>query len=150
MKKIIPITFICVLLLTIADGRTITKKEARQLLEKVWSCLKTSDTASFINMWLLDNIPYHQRLYTKEDVIGDFNYLKDFLDTALSQNLQMDNIKIDKDLITAPDEFFGTYNIKAWFRYKEHYYKGFGLYVIYKNEKWLVRFQPDTSTMLKY
>ena len=39
------------------------------------------------------------------------------------------------------------YWIKAWFKYDEHYYKGFGFYLAYKNDKWVVRYNPSTSTI---
>jgi len=151
MKKTIATIFFSVLLFAIAHGQTITKKEARQLLEQALHYLKTSDTASFINLWRLDDAPYpyHERTYTKEDVAGDFNQMKTFLDTALKQNLTIDHIEIEKQDLKDTAKYFGEYKIKAWFRYDEHYFKGFGFYVEYKNNKWVIRFSPDTSEMRK-
>ncbi|MBK5285238.1 MAG: hypothetical protein JJE25_07520 [Bacteroidia bacterium] len=151
MKKIIITAIIYILLSPIAHAQAITKKDARHLLEQALTYLKTSDTTSFINLWRLDDAPYpyHQRPYTRADVIGDFNQLKVFLDTALKQNLTIDNIEIEQAMQKDTAKNFGEYKIKAWFRYDEHYYKGFGFYVEYKNNKWVIRFSPDTSVMRK-
>ena len=148
MKKIITAIIMCALLYATAHGQTITKKEARDLLEKAWSYLKTSDTAAFISLWMPDNssVSYHKRPYTKQEIKNDFIQVKDFLDTALTRNLIIDNIEIEKENLENTDT---KYWIKAWFKYDEHYYKGFGFYVAYKNEKWVVRDSPSTSAMRK-
>ena len=144
MKKIIAITCVCVFAMNIAHGQTMTKKDARQLLEKAWSYLKTSDTASFINLWQPDNSSStaHQQPYTRQEIKNDFSQLQDFLDTAWAQNLIIDNIEIEKDNLKNTDT---EYWIKAWFKYDEHHYKGFGFYVAHKNNMWVVRQSPTSS-----
>jgi len=151
MKKIFLTTSVCLLLLLVAQGQTMHKKDAQQILEHALRYLKTSDTASFINLWLLDDSPYpfHQHPFTVEDVKNDFAHLKVFLDTALAQNYKIDHIEIEKEESKNKNERLGEYLVKAWFKYNEHYYKGFGFYVEYKNERWVVRFSPDTSSMTK-
>ena len=146
MKKIITSTFICFLLLSVAQGHTISKKDAQQFLEKAWSYLKTSDSASFVSLWVIDaSAPKHQgRAFTRQAVIGNFDFMKEFLDTALKLNLKIDHIEVEKENLNGTDT---EYWIKAWFKYDEHYYKGFGFYVAYKNDKWIVRDNPSTSTM---
>jgi hypothetical protein len=50
------------------------------------------------------------------------------------------------------DDLEGTdtkYWIKAWFKYDDHYFKGFGFYMAYLNNKWVVRDYPSTSSMQK-
>src|SRR5258708_6086433 len=62
MKKIFTTT-ICLLLLTVAHAQKINEKEAQQFLEKVWGYLKTSDSVSFVNLWLPEDSVW-QRIHT--------------------------------------------------------------------------------------
>ncbi|MEO6883587.1 MAG: hypothetical protein ABI199_06155 [Bacteroidia bacterium] len=148
MKKIIATTFVCFLLLTSAQGQTISKKDAKQFLEKAWSYLKTSDSTSFVKLWALDaSAPKHKgRTFSSQDIIENFDMMKGYLDTALIENLKIDYIEVEKDNLKGTDS---EYWIKAWFKYDEHDYKGFGFYIAYKNSKWVVRDNPSTSTMKK-
>jgi hypothetical protein len=138
MQKIF-ITLLCVLLLAVAHGQTISKKEAKQILEKAWSCLITPDSVSFVNLWRPGNT-------TPERAIDYFNYLKQFLDTALKQNLKINNVEIEEKNLKGTDT---KYWIKAWFKYSEHDYKGFGFYIAPNNGKWVMRGEPSTSRMKK-
>ena len=101
----------------------INKKDAKSLLDKAFTCIKNSDTNSFVSMWLLDNSdwPYHKRPFNKRDIKSDFHELKIFLDTAITQNLKFDDVEIEKET-TQEMLQFGQYNIKAWFRYDKHYF----------------------------
>jgi hypothetical protein len=146
MKKAITAILICFFIATVARAHSISKKEARQFLDNAWNYLKTSDSASFLSLWMLDaSAPKHNgRLFTREDIINNFNFMTDFLDTALKQNLRIDHIEIDKENLKGTDT---EYWIKAWFKYDKHYYKGFGFYITYKNDKCIVRDNPSTSTL---
>lgn len=148
MKKIIITLVISLLLFTIANGQTISNKEARQLLENTWNYLKTSDSISFISLWSLnDSISIHQRRpHKKKEIMGNFTFMKEFLDTALNRNLAIDYIDIDKFKLEDTDT---KYWIEAWFQYNKHYYKGFGLYIAYMNNKWIVRDDVSTSTLYR-
>ncbi|HLG34208.1 MAG TPA: hypothetical protein VI757_04955 [Bacteroidia bacterium] len=141
MKKIIAATFISVLLMTAAQAQTLGKKEAQQLLEKAWRCMVTSDSGAFMNLWQTDNTAS-----AKQKITEELNFLREFLDTALARNLTIDNVEVEKHNLKNTDT---EYWIKAWFRYDEHYYKGFGLYVAYKNNQWIVRGSPSTSARRK-
>ena len=145
MKRIV-ITLFCLLILTVANGQTISKKEARHFLEKSWNYLKVSDSASFVSLWDLNpNALEHEgRPMSKCFITGNFDFMKEFLDTALSQNLKMDYIEVEKENLKGTDT---KYWIKAWFKYNKHYYKGFGFYVAYDQGKWVVRNSPSTSYM---
>ena len=48
------------------------------------------------------------------------------------QNLKIDHIEVNKENLPGTDT---EYWIKAWFKYDEHHYKGFGFYIAYKNDK---------------
>ena len=147
MKKNIYVTLIFCCLLNLANGQTMTQKEARQILEKSIHFLKSSDTASFINLWQLDDSawPYHKKAFTNQDVKENFMMLKTFLDTALTKNLKIDEIEIEKYDPKKKEEFLGDYNIKAWFKYNKHYYKGLGFNVVFRENRWFIRYSPDTS-----
>lgn len=139
MKTIIATAFICILFMTSAQPHSISKKEARQLLQNAWSYLKISDIASFINLWQEENIAA-----SKQKITSEFNFLREFLDTALARNLKIDDVEIEKHNLKNTDT---DYWIKARFKYDEHYYKGFGFYVAYKNNRLVVRGNPSTSAM---
>lgn len=141
MKKIITAIFISILLLTTAHAQSISKKEAHELLEKAYSYLKTSDTTSFINLWQEENTAA-----SKQKITSEFNFLREFLDTALTRNLKIDNVEIEKYNLKNTDT---KYWIKAWFKYDEHNYKGFGFYVAYKSKRWVVRNTLSTSMKRK-
>ena len=145
MKQILAF-FLCFFTLTASQGQTIRKKEARQFLEKSLNYLKTSDSASFAGLWNLNKaaLEHQGRPWDKQQIIGNFDFMKKFLDTALKQNLRMDYVEIEKENLEGTDT---KYWIKAWFKYNKHYYKGFGFYVAYNDGKWVVRSSPSTSYM---
>ena len=146
MKKLIFTTFIIVLFLPFGHGQTMNNQEAKQFLDKAWNYLKVSDSASFCNLWVLnDSISKLQRRpHSKKEIIGDFNMLRVFLDTALIKNLKIDFVDISNENLEGTDT---KYWIQAWFKYYKGYYKGFGFYVAYMKNKWVVRDCPSTSTM---
>lgn len=151
MKKALLLSIICLSLSTTLFGQKISKKEARQLLEKAITHLKSSDSASFIGLWYTGKYkwPYHDRPFTRQDIQDNFYYLQEFLDTALNRNLKINHIEIYSVEAEKMSRDFGTYNIKAWFKYDKNYYKGFGFFVEFIDNKWVVLFNPDTSTLTK-
>ena len=145
MKRIV-ITLFCLLIFTVTHGQTISKKAARQFLEKSWNYLKVSDSVSFIDLWNLNKtaLEHEGRPISRKYIAEDFEAIKAFLDTALNQNLKMDFVEVDKENLEGTDT---KYWIKAWFKYNKHYSKGFGFYVAYDQGKWVVRNSPSTSYM---
>ena len=133
---------------TLSHGQTMSKNEAKQFLEKSWNYLKVSDSSSFLSLWDLNKKSMeHQGLpMSNKFITGNFDFMKEFLDTALAQNLKMDDIEIEPENLEGTDT---KYWIKAWFKYNKHYYKGFGFYVAYDDGKWVARNSPSTSTMRK-
>jgi len=79
-------------------------------------------------------------------MIAHFNFTKQYLDTALKRNLKIDNVEVEENNLKGTDS---KYWIKAWFRYDERYWKGFGFYLAYVNGKWVARDYPSTSTRRK-
>jgi len=61
--------------------------------------------------------------------------------------MKIDYVDINKYDPKDSIEYFGGYNIKAWFKYNKHYYKGFGYFVEFKKANGFVRYSPETSTM---
>ena len=128
-----------------AHGQHLSKQDAKQLIEKTLTCLKNSDTASFVKLWYLDNAsrPYHQRHFDTQDLIGHFTELRKFLDTALAQNLKIEEIEIEKQNKNDTKHYWAQYKIKAWFLYSKTNRKGVGFNVDRINNEWFYRFEPD-------
>ena len=139
MKTIIFTAVISFFLMAATHAQTLHKKEARDLLEKAWRCLVTSDSAAFARFRETDN-PAEQNL------AAEFNFIRQFLDTAIARNLAIHDVEIEKHNLNNTD---AEYWIKTWFQYDEHYYKGFGFYVAYKTNRWVVRGSPSTSSKTK-
>jgi hypothetical protein len=136
---------------SIVSAQDLTKKHANQILEKSIIYLKTSDSVSFIALWKIDDTPrpYHQKPFTEQDALNYFHYLKEFLDTALTHNFNINNIEVRRTSKREQSMKFGKYNIRAWFKYDQNYYKGFGYYLDFSENKWVIRFAPDTSILIK-
>jgi hypothetical protein len=139
MKKIITAAFISTLLLTTASAQSISKKEARDFLEKAWRCVITSDSTTFIQLWENENS-------AKQKLMKEFIFIREFLDTALTRNLAIDDVEIEKHNLKDTDAEIW---IKAWFKYDAHYYKGFEFYVANKDNRWVVRGSTSTSARSK-
>ena len=151
MKKIILLPVVCILLAGASFGQKgpkLNKKDSRKILETVWNFVKTSDTAGFRKMWAMDGQqwPYHTVPFDVQQI--RFNYLdfKSYFDTALIKNLKIDDVECDTVEMNDPHRGFSKYYIKAWFRYNETTRKGFGFYMDYVSDKWLIRFSPDYTT----
>ena len=135
----------------ISNAQKISKQEASYLLEKAVTCLKNNDTAAFVNLWYLDNSgrPYDNTAFTKKDIIGEFNELKLFLDTAIKNNLTFDYVEIkdEKEISKHKANQFSSNKILAWYLYdaKRKYYKGFGVRSAFINKQWLFRFTMQYS-----
>ncbi|MES2680130.1 MAG: hypothetical protein V4635_09610 [Bacteroidota bacterium] len=149
MKKIFITSIICLCISTALYGQKLTKKQARQILGKAISSLQSSDSTTFVSLWHFSGTPpaCDNHPFTEKTAITYYHYLREFLDTALTHNLKIDNIDIEKTDAEQQALNFGKYNIKAWFKYADKYYKGFGFYMDFIEGKWVVRFSPDTSTM---
>ncbi len=147
MKKSTLLLGICLSLTVITYGQKLSKKEARQILEKAWNCVKTSDTLGFVKLWIIDNKqwPYHAESFDAKQVELNFLGFKEFFDTALAKNMKFDEVECDTVEHIDPHYDFSKYYIKAWFKYNNNYRKGFGFYMDYINKQWLIRFSPDYS-----
>jgi hypothetical protein len=145
--KAVTIILIALVISTTATAQRMTKKVAREIIEKSLTCLKTGDTATFISMWKLDDMkwPYHDRAFQKKDVIANFKFMREFIDTAVIQNLPIDEIEIEPFFLTDSVETPISHTIRVWFRYNDLYFKGYGLHMQYIDDRWFARFDPDTS-----
>jgi hypothetical protein len=136
---------------SILNAQKLDKKTATQLFEKTIVFLKVSDEVSFTNLWKLDDrsAPYQQVPFNKQDVRSHFEELKVFLDTAINRNFKIDDLEIEKLDELEKTQYSAKYNIKAWFKYDENYYKGFGFNVDFIDNKWVFRFAPDYSILTR-
>jgi hypothetical protein len=149
MKKIIILPLICLCLAGGVYGQKLSKKESRKILENVWSYVQKSDTADFIKMWIIDKQqwPYHTTPFDVQQIRINFADFRSFFDTALIKNMKFDEVECDTVEHDDPHRGFSAYYIRAWFKFNNDYKKGFGFYMDYVNDKWLIRFSPDYSTV---
>jgi hypothetical protein len=130
------------------SGQKLSKKQSKEILEKAWKCVRTSDTAGFIKLWILDDKqwPYHNgQKYDVEQIRYNFADFKSYFDTALMKNLNIDEVESDTIEHNDPHHDFATYYIKAWFKYSKNHRRGFGFYMDFVNKEWHIRFSPDYS-----
>lgn len=124
-------------------SQEISKKEASQLFDNAIKYIKTNDTTSFIKLWYLDNKPRpnNQNPYSQKDIKWDFVQLKLYMDSAFTQNLSINSIDIEKQT-TNEGIALGKYLIRAMYKYNKYYYKGFGFYLDYVDNKWVIKNSP--------
>jgi len=151
MRKLFTTTIAIICILTNVHGQKLKKAQAKKIIEISINCLKTSDSSSFVRLWYFDGkpAPYHDNPFTEKSAMLYFHYIKEFIDSALINNLRIDDIEVSKVNSEQRALNFGKYNIKVWFKYNDNYFKGFGFFVDYIDEKWLVRYIPDTSTLTR-
>lgn len=145
MKKIIILPAICLILGVGAYGQKLSKKESKKILENVWSYVQKSDTASFRKMWAMDGQqwPYHTVPFDVQQIKINYLDFKSYFDTALTKNMKIEDVKCDTVEYNDPHRGFSKYYITGWFQYNAGYRKGFGFYMDYIGDKWLIRFSPD-------
>jgi hypothetical protein len=148
MKKLIASLLATVFISANGSGQQLKKAQARQILETAITSLRTSDTTAFLNLWHFDGkpAPYHEIPFTRKTALEYFHYMREFLDTALTRDLKIYEMELTKVGVEQQALNFGKYNIRAWFRYTDKYFKGFGFFIDYIEDKWMVRYIPDTST----
>jgi hypothetical protein len=142
--------FVLLLISSAFYGQRISKKEASRIVQSAITSLRNNDTASFVALWYIDDSPwpYHDRVYSKKNAVSEFGYLREFMDTALVSYMAVDHIDIDRENSNGLPLRSGQRIVRVWFRYGDYYYKGFGFHLEYINRQWMVRFTPDTSTLL--
>jgi hypothetical protein len=147
MKKVFFPAFFALLVATNLSAQRLPKKTAKELMEKCFTSLQTSDTVAFVSLWQPNDSPwpYHERPFTKKELISTFIQMQQFLDTALTENMALYSFDVER-----ADSVVGTrYTIRVWFKYNPYYYKGYGLHVDYIGDKWVCRFYPDTSYIIR-
>ena len=151
IKKLLIATIALIFVATDVHGQKLRKAEARLIIETAINSLKSGDSTAFVELWHIDNTPapYHDHPFTEKTAFSYYHYLREFVDTALAQNLEADHIDISKVEAEQRALNFGKYKIKVWFKNTDWYFKGFGFFVEYIDDKWLVRYIPDTSTLTR-
>jgi hypothetical protein len=136
-------------MLLAARAQEISRKEAAGILQQAFNSLRNNDSASFASFWLIDDAPwpYHKRKFTYKDLQTHFEELKVFLDTAIRKHMKMESVETDTLEGKYKSISGATFKINAWFRYDKKYYRGFGMNLVYRSNRWLARFEPDYSTM---
>src|SRR5690348_3362189 len=87
------------MLITAAHAQKISEVEARQYLEKVYNYIKTSDSVSFVNLWLPEDSVW-QRIHTPIDGINhmkSFHFLEEFLFPAIISGVSMDRVSVGQE-----------------------------------------------------
>lgn len=146
MKKIILLPGICLCLAVASYGQTLTKKESSKILETALADVKKSDTSGFIKLWVMDGSqwPYHGgQKFSVNDIKDNYQDFKAYFDSALVNNLKFAGMQCDTIAHDDPHYEYAKYYIKAWFKYSSTHTRGFGFYMDYVNNQWLVRYSPD-------
>lgn len=122
-----------------------SSKEAQLLIDKTLTFLKTSDEASFIQLWHPKNEkdPEQQIPFGISEIKEHFKEMKVFLDTVLTSNKGPDKVKIEKLSSVESKEFNAKYKLRASFFYSKVYTKEISFYLVYLNDKWAYKFAPD-------
>src|SRR5689334_6296145 len=137
MLKKISTTLICIFLFSISHAQKISESEAKQYLEKAWTYLKTSDSVSFVGLWLPEDSVW-QKNHTPAGgtyYMKGYNFLRTWLEPAISKNLDIDHVEIGET------DARGT-ELKAYFKAREHAMMGFSLHVVSVNNRWTARGKP--------
>jgi len=153
MKKTIALLFASAGLVAVSYAQPkLTKKDAGKILEKAWTAVKKSDTASFVKLWVLDDKqwPYHGgQKFEAKDVKTNFRDFRSYFDSALIRNSKLEDVECDTIEHNDPHYDFSKYYIKASLSYSKSHSRGFGFYMDYVNNEWLVRFSPDYSDVTR-
>jgi hypothetical protein len=144
-------TLICVLFCCARGWSQIpSNDDARKLFDKTMTYLKRSDTSAFIKQWAQYTESGAKPL-TLVDLGGHLDEMRDFLDTALKRNMQIEEIEVeslcDNEQRPAQTERCNYY-IKIWFKYLEHYRKGVGIEIKYFTNHWMYIGAPDYTTQV--
>ena len=125
MKKIF-LPFVCLALAVNLSGQTISQKEATELLKKSFNYLKNSDTASFVDLWYLDNTtnPPDKSAFDRQQLVQAFRELQQFLVVPV---------------------FKAKYKIKAYFKIDDKLTLGYGFLLDYINGRWAFRWHGETT-----
>jgi hypothetical protein len=142
MKKI-SFQLICLTLTVNVFGQTISQKEATELLKKSLNCLRTSDTASFVGLWYLDNSSRtpDNAIFDRQQLVQEFRKLQQFLVVPLFRESSFDEIEFEE----MPAVFKAKYKIKAYFKIDKKLTLGYGFLLDYINGKWTFRWHGETT-----
>lgn len=154
MKKAVILSVICLSTIGFAFGQkqTLNKKESKKILEKAWDAVKANDTAAFAKLWIIDKQqwPFHGgQMFTHKDIYDNFLDFRSYFDSAMVKKLKFDEVECDTVEHKDPHYEYAKYYIKAWFKYSPTHSSGFGFYMDYVNNQWLVRFSPDYSDITR-
>jgi len=143
MRKTI-LGFTLILIGTSIWAQTITQKEAREIFQQTVYALNSSDTASFISLWHLDDSkPWfnRNREYTENDIVEEFKNLRSFLVVPLVKQLPFERIEIT----AMGSSFQNTYKIKAYFKIDDKLQLGYGFLTDYVQGRWALRWSGETT-----
>ncbi|HTB32838.1 MAG TPA: hypothetical protein VK808_12475 [Bacteroidia bacterium] len=152
MKKTITVALLCLTISICTFGQKLNQKDAKKILETAFNAVKANDSSSFIKLWIIDKEqwPYHTYPFTVNEIKNNFYGFKTYLDSAITKNMKFDEVECDTVAKADPHGGFAKYYIRGWFKYSAHHRKGFGFYMDYVGDKWLVRFSPDYSEDTRY
>lgn len=144
MKNFVITLAFCVCI-TATYSQSLTRKEARKIIQNTVNYLNQLDTISFL---LLRGHDFSCADCTPqiETFKKEFSQLRLFLDTALNQNLRIRDMQIE--LLNSKNGSL-TYNVKVWFKYSKNYYKGFGVFLSPVNDKLVISDKPETSFLIR-
>lgn len=123
-----------------------SKKDAKAILNKSWNCIKYNDSAAFVTLWGNEELTKTNpvRPHSNGEIHNNLFYLRDFLRVAIENNMDITFMEIEKNKLDGTDT---KYWVKAWFKNQQNTYIGYGFYIAYEQNKWVVRDYPSTSRL---
>lgn len=127
-----------------AAAQNMGKKQAREIFEKAVVYLKVADEKNFIDLFSIST-PSTSNLVplTVPEIRDHYTDMRLFLDTALKNNIQIDEVFCEKLGAAEAKELGAKWKIGAMFRYSDVYRKGLSFYVDKESGKWKLRSAPD-------
>ena len=144
MKKAFIGFAICFIVNSNLFSQSISKTEASEIFQKTLNSLTSNDTASFIDLWYVDNTAplfNKNKPYGKPAIIEEFKNLQSFLVVPLVKKMPFERIEITE----TNGPLLSKYKIKAYFKIDDHLQLGYGFLVDYIDNKWFLRWHGETT-----
>jgi len=143
LKQLLITFSACLIAIGNLCSQTLTQNEARDFFQKTFHSLRNSDTASFVDLWYLDQTgnPHDNTVFDRQQLVSNFKELQLFLTVPLVKGLPFEEIEITE----MPAIIKAKYKIKAYFKIDDNLSLAYGFLLDYINGKWVFRWQGERT-----